>query len=50
MRHPAEPRQHVCHGGIPNARDLHAGPHVLWINGTLPEVHQGICQHSMPLV
>ena len=50
MRHPAKPRQHVSHGGIPNARDLHAGLHILWIGGALPEVYQGIHQHSTPLV
>ena len=50
MRHPAEPRQCVSHGGIPNARDLHAGPCVLRISGTLPEVYLGIRQHSAPLV
>ena len=50
MGHPAEPRQRVIHGGIPNARDLHAGPHILWISGTLLAVYQGIHQHSAPLV
>ena len=48
--HPAEPKQCVSHGGIPNARDLHAGPCILWISGTLLEVYQGIHQHSVPLV
>ena len=37
-------------GGIPNARDLHAGLHILWISGTLLEVYQGFCQHSVTLV
>ena len=46
MGHPAELRQ--C--AIPNARDLHAGLRILWISGTLPEVHQGFCQHSATLV
>ena len=46
MGHPAEPQQCGSCGGIPNARDLHAGPHVLQISGTLLEVHQGFCQHS----
>ena len=50
MRHPAKLRQCASHGGIPNARDLHAGPCILWISGTLPEVYQGIYKHSMPLV
>ena len=50
MRHPAKLRQHASHGGIPNARDLHAGPHILWISRTLLEVYQGIHQHSTPLV
>ena len=50
MRHPAEPRQCASHGGIPDAGDLHAGPCILWISGTLPEVYQGIHQHSVPLV
>ena len=49
-RHPAKPRQRVSHGGIPNARDLHAGLCILWIGGTLLEVYQGICQHNAPLV
>ena len=48
--HPAELRQCVSCGGIPNARDLHAGPHILWISGILLEVYQGFCQHSMTLV
>ena len=48
--HPAEPRQHASCGGIPDARDLHAGPHILQISGTLPEVHQGFHHHSMTLV
>ena len=47
--HPAELRQRASCGGIPNARDLHAGPCILQISGTLTEVYQGICQHSMPL-
>ena len=50
MGHLAKPRQCASCGGIPNARDLHAGPHILWISRTLPEVYQGICQYSMPLV
>ena len=49
-RHPAELRQHESHGGIPNARDLHTGSCILQIGRTLPEVYQGICQHSAPLV
>ena len=48
--HPAEPQQRVSCGGIPNARDLHTGPRILRISGTLLEVHQGIRQHSMTLV
>ena len=40
--HPAEPQQFASCGGIPDAIDLHAGLHVLWISGTLLEVHQGI--------
>ena len=49
MGHPTEPQQCVSCGGIPNARDLHAGLCILWISRTLPEVHQGIRQHSTPL-
>ena len=48
--HPAEPQQRVSCGGIPDTRDLHAGPCILWISGTLLEVHQGFCQHSATLV
>ena len=50
MRHLAEPRQCVNHGGIPDARDLHAGLLILQINRALPEVYQQICQHSAPFV
>ena len=44
------PQQRASHGRIPDARDLHAGPCILWISGTLPEVYQGFHQHSMTLV
>ena len=39
----------MSHGGIPNARDLHPGLCLLQTGGALPEVHQGICQLSVPL-
>ena len=48
--HPAEPQQRASCRGIPNARDLHAGPCILQTSGTLPEVHQELHQHSTTLV
>ena len=48
--HPTQPGECVGHTGIPDARDLYAGPRVLWTSGTLQEVFQGVCQYCMPLV
>ena len=48
--HPTEPRQCVSHGGIPDARDLHAGLCVLQISRALLEVYQGIHQLCTPPV
>ena len=48
--HLAKPQQHASCGGVPDARDLHAGPCILQISVTLPEVYQGFCQHSVILV
>ena len=48
--HSAQLRLRASHGGISNAQDLHAGPCVLQTSGVLPEVNQGIHQHSVPLV
>ena len=42
--------QAKSHEGIPNARDLHPGPRILWTGRALLEVYQGIRQHSTPLV
>ena len=49
MGHPTELRQCVSHGGIPNARDLHAGLCILWISGTLSEVIKGFTNLACPL-
>ena len=35
MGHPAKPRQCVSQRGIPNAQDLHTGPHILQTSGAL---------------
>ena len=48
--HPTLPGECAGHAGIPDARDLYAGLHVLWTIGALQEVYQGVCQYSMPLV
>ena len=48
--HPAQPGKCAGHAGIPNARDLHAGLHILWTSRALQEVHQGVCQYCTPLV
>ena len=50
MGHSAKPRQRKGCGGIPDARDLHTGPRILWTSSALPEVYQGIHQHSVPLI
>ena len=49
-QHPAEPPQCASCGGIPDARDLYAGPCILRISGTLLEVYQVFHQHSTTLV
>ena len=48
--HPTQSGEYVGHAGIPDARDLYAGPHILWTSEALQEVYQGVCQHSTPLV
>ena len=50
MGHSAKPRQRKGCGGIPDARDLHTGPSILWTSSALPEVYQGIHQHSALLI
>ena len=50
MWHPAKLQQCASCGGIPDARDLHAGLCILQISGTLLEVYQGFRQHSATLV
>ena len=39
MGYPAELQQDVGCRGVPDARDLHAGPCILQLSGTLPEVY-----------
>ena len=48
--HPAQPGKRTGRAGIPNSRDLHAGPHVLQTSRALQEVYQGVHQYCMPLV
>ena len=48
--HPAQPGKRAGCAGIPDARDLHAGPRVLWTSRALQEVYQGVRQYCMPLV
>ena len=48
--HPAKLGECVGHAGIPDARDLYAGPCILQTSRALQEVYQGVCQHSVPLV
>ena len=48
--HPTQLGECACRAGIPNARDLYAGPRILWTSGALQEVYQGVCQYCVPLV
>ena len=48
--HPTQPGERVGCVEIPNARDLYAGPRVLWTSGALEEVYQRVCQYCAPLV
>ena len=41
--HPTQPGECAGHAGIPDARDLYAGPCILWTRGALQEVYQGVC-------
>ena len=48
--HPTQPGECVGCAGIPDARDLYAGLHILWTSGALQEVYQRVCQYCTPLV
>ena len=48
--HPTQLGKCAGHAGIPDARDLHAGPCILWTGRALQEVYQGVCQYSVPIV
>ena len=48
--HPTQLGECAGHSGIPDARDLYAGLHILWTSGALQVVYQGVCQYCTPLV
>ena len=48
--YPTQPGERAGCAGIPNARDLYAGPRVLRTSGALQEVYQRVCQYCKPLV
>ena len=45
VHHISQQRKCACNRGVPNAGNLHSGPHILWAGRTLLVLHQEIRSH-----